>query len=1226
MKDISKQLEKTLTQRIMLLDGGMGTVIQTYKLTEAEYRGELFKDHRSPLQGNNDLLSLTQPAIIKAIYLAYLNAGADFIETNTFNATCISQADYALEEQAYALNLAAAKLAREAADEVTKQSPNQPRYVIGSLGPTNRTATISPDVNNPGFRNVTFDDLVAAYTTAIEGLMDGGVDILMIETVFDTLNSKAAIYAVEHYFEAHHIRVPLMISGTITDASGRTLSGQTIAAFWTSIKHAKPFSIGINCALGAEAMRPYVEELSKITDSYICVYPNAGQPNELGEYEQTPAEMAELLAEFAKQGFINIVGGCCGTTPEHIQAIAAAMQSHSPHIMPQVPAYCRLSGLEMLELREDCNFINVGERTNVAGSARFAKLIRNGDFEAALAVAAEQVENGAQIVDVNMDDAMLDSEHVMREFLNYLAGEPNISRVPLMIDSSKWSVLKAGLKCAQGKCIVNSISLKEGEDEFILHAKECLKYGAAIVVMAFDEQGQADTRQRKVSICQRAYKILTEDIGFAPQDIIFDPNIFAIATGIEEHNNYAKDFITAISNIKQLCPGALISGGVSNVSFSFRGNNSIREAMHAVFLYHAIQAGMDMGIVNAGQLQVYEEIAPALRNCIEDVIFNRRPDATDCLLNMAAQFKGDHIHKERDLSWRNTPVNERLRYALVNGIVEFIVEDTEEARQGFGQALQVIEGPLMDGMNVVGDLFGEGKMFLPQVVKSARVMKKSVAYLQPYLEAEKAMQGFADQQKGKILMATVKGDVHDIGKNIVGVVMQCNNYQVIDLGVMVPCEKILATAKAKQVDVIGLSGLITPSLDEMVNVAKEMQRHQLNIPLLIGGATTSRVHTAVKIDPHYDHAAIYVKDASRSVPVLSHLLGKNKDTYCAEIKAEYIKVREHYGSRKKQVDWLTMQDARTNKLQLDWRNYVPPVPKFLGTKIIDRFDINILRQCIDWSPFFRAWGLSGRFPDILNDTKFGEQARSLYNDAQTMLDKIIAEHWIHAKGILGMYPANSVKHDDIELYTDESRKAVLTRFHHLRQQNRKPPGNANKCLADFIAPYDTGVADYLGVFVVTAGLGLDKHAKKFEHNNDDYSSIMLKALGDRLAEASAEYLHRCVRKDHWGYVADESLDNTSLIKEQYRGIRPAPGYPACPDHSEKTTIFNLLDPANTIDAHLTESMAMWPASSVCGCYYSHPASCYFSLGMINQQQVHDYAERKTMEYSDAMQWLKVSVS
>ncbi|MDF1653947.1 MAG: methionine synthase [Coxiellaceae bacterium] len=1216
-----QKLEQALQKNIMILDGGMGTLIQTYELEEKDFRAEQFKDHDHPLNGNNDLLSLTQPDIIRAIHCAYLDAGADFIETNTFNANPISQLDYQLQDYAYDLNVASAKIARSAADEFTKKTGQQ-RYVAGTIGPTNRTATISPDVNDPSCRNVTFDELVEAYTICIKGLVDGGTDILMVETIFDTLNAKAALYAIQQYFDEHNVKIPVMISGTITDASGRTLSGQTISAFWNSVKHVKPLTIGINCALGAADMRPYIQELSEIADTYICAYPNAGQPNEFGEYDETPEHMAELIKDFAASGFVNIVGGCCGTTPQHIKAIKNAVSECPPRKIPTIEPLCRLSGLETLEIRDDTNFINIGERTNVSGSARFAKLIRNGEFETALEVALQQVENGAQVIDINVDDAMLDGEHVMRQFLNMVASEPNISRVPIMIDSSKWSILEAGLKCVQGKCIVNSISLKEGEAEFIKYAKECVRYGAAAVVMAFDETGQADTKQRKIEICQRAYKILV-DLGFEPHDIIFDPNIFAVATGIEEHNPYAKDFIEATAEIKKLCPGALISGGVSNVSFSFRGNNPVREAMHAVFLYYAIKAGMDMGIVNAGQLQIYEEIPQELRDCVEDVILNRHDDATDKLLEVAENYKGEGKKREKDLRWRENDVGKRLTHALVNGITEFIETDTEEARQGFEKALEVIEGPLMDGMNVVGDLFGDGKMFLPQVVKSARVMKKAVAYLMPFIEQEKTTKSdLADSFKGTVLMATVKGDVHDIGKNIVGVIMQCNGYRVIDLGVMVPCEKILSTARQENVDVVGLSGLITPSLDEMVNVAKEMQRLDFDIPLLIGGATTSRVHTAVKIDPNYAGPVLYVKDASRSVPALSKLLGDSKATEVTAIKKEYDEVRINHQGRKANTNWLTLDEARANKPQFDWSSYQPPIPQFLGTKVIDDFDLNILIQCIDWSPFFRAWGLVGRFPDILDDKKYGEQARAIYEDAKKMLADIVENKLLKAKGMVSFFPANCVNDDDIELYTDETRSETLKTMHHLRQQNRKPPGKTNKSLADYIAPKDSGVADYIGAFVVTAGIGMNQLTTEYEKNNDDYSSIMMKALGDRLAEAAAEYLHKCVRKDYWGYAKDESLDNTQLIKEQYRGIRPAPGYPACPDHTEKEILFNLLDPLNNIGVSLTESMAMWPASSVCGFYYSHPESDYFVVGKINEGQLNDYAERKEMDRETTAIWLQ----
>jgi 5-methyltetrahydrofolate--homocysteine methyltransferase len=1225
LRQVAEEIQAILKQRIMILDGGMGTQIQTYGLTEKEFRGKKFENHPILLQGNNDLLSITKPDVISSIHYAYLEAGADFIETNTFNANPISQQDYQLEDYTYELNFASARLAKKVTDEFTALTPHKPRFVIGALGPTNRTASLSPDVNQASYRNITFDDLVEAYTVSLRGLIDGGVDLLMIETVFDTLNCKAAIYAIERYFDEHHIRLPVMISGTITDASGRTLSGQTISAFWTSVQHAKPLTIGINCALGAEEMRPYVAELSGISNTYICVYPNAGLPNEFGEYDQSPEEMATIIKEFAEAGFVNIIGGCCGTTPEHIRVITGTLASIPPRKIPSIPACCRLSGLERLEIRPDTNFVNIGERTNVSGSLRFARLIREANFDAALLVAREQIENGAQIIDINMDDAMLDSEAAMKTFCNLIATEPEIARVPIMIDSSKWSILLTGLKTLQGKGIVNSISLKEGEAVFISQAKELLRYGCAVVVMAFDELGQADTKARKVSICKRAYDILVHHIGFSPTDIIFDPNIFAVATGIDEHNNYAKEFIEAIPDIKTLCSGALISGGVSNVSFSFRGNEGIREAMHSVFLYHAIKAGMDMGIVNAAQLPVYEQIPLELRTSIEDVIFNRRSDATDRLLASADEFKSSTKVNVKDLSWREMPVNQRLTHTLVNGIVDYIDIDVEEARQQYDKALRVIEGPLMDGMNVVGDLFGAGKMFLPQVVKSARVMKKAVAYLLPFIEQEKQLSGLAQSHKGKVLMATVKGDVHDIGKNIVGVVMQCNGYEVIDLGVMVPCEKILNTAIDEKVDIIGLSGLITPSLDEMVHVAKEMQRLNFKIPLLIGGATTSRVHTAIKIAPHYKNGVMHVKDASRSVPVLSQLLGERSGEFTAEIAREYDAVREQHAGRTVKLDFISLDDARTNKTSIEWKDYQPPKPTFLGARVIENIDIACLRDYIDWAPFFRAWDLHGKFPAILDDANVGTEARSLYHDAQKMLDDIICEKWIHTKAVLGFFPANSIYDDDVELYTDDSRKETLMTLHHLRQQTRKPRGQFNKCLADFIAPKATGLQDYIGAFTVTAGLGLDEKAKMFEADNDDYSAIMLKAIGDRLAEACAEYLHARVRKEYWGYVKDESLKNEALIQEDYVGIRPAPGYPACPDHTEKSYLFELLKPTENIGVLMTESFAMFPASSVCGFYYSHPASRYFSLGQIDSDQRENYIQRKRGNMALLRQHLEVIV-
>lgn len=1210
-------IEAALKQRIMVIDGAMGTMIQKYKLQETDYRGERFKDHAYSLKGNNDLLSITQPQIISEIHQAYLDAGADIIETNTFNANAISQLDYQLQDLAYELNFASAQLARKVADASSQKNPDKPRYVMGGLGPTNRTASLSPDVNNPAARNVTFDELVAAYTIAAQALLEGGVDGFIIETIFDTLNAKAAIFAVEQLFEKTGQRLPIMISGTITDASGRTLSGQTIEAFWTSVQHAKPLTIGINCALGASEMRPYLETLANLADTYICAYPNAGLPNQFGEYDQSASEMAEFIKDFATSGFVNVVGGCCGSTPEHIAAMSKIVADLPPRKIPKLKHYCRLSGLEMLEIRPETNFVNVGERTNVSGSARFAKLIREEKYEEALSVARQQVENGAQIIDINMDDAMLNATEAMRTFLNLIATEPDIARVPIMIDSSKWEVLLTGLKCIQGKGIVNSISLKEGEKAFIEQATVIRQLGAAVVIMAFDEQGQADTTERKVLICRRAYKILVETIGFAPHDIIFDPNIFAVATGIKEHDDYANAFIKATQQIKAECPGALISGGVSNVSFSFRGNDPVREAMHSVFLYHAIKAGMDMGIVNAGQLQIYENIKAELKERVEDVILNRREDATERLLAIAETLKGTGSKvREQDLSWREKPVTERLTHALVNGITDYIDTDVEEARQHYKKPIEVIEGPLMDGMNVVGDLFGAGKMFLPQVVKSARVMKKAVAYLLPFIEQEKS--GVDAAFKGKILMATVKGDVHDIGKNIVGIIMQCNGYQVIDLGVMVPCEKILNVAETEKVDIIGLSGLITPSLDEMVHVAKEMQRLNFKIPLLIGGATTSPTHTAIKIDPHYDHPVVYVKDASRSVPVLSKLLGKGKQAFLQELAQEYEHIRNAYANKVKDTDWLNLSTARANKLKLDWQNYTPPKPSFLGDKIM-QFDLATLRNYIDWTPFFYTWQLRGLYPKIFNDPTYGQEAKRLYEDANRLLDQIIADKSLQAQGIFGFYPANSIRDDDVEIYTDDSRKKVLKTFHHLRQQKPKPDNKPNKALADFIAP--KGYEDYLGAFVVTAGIGLPELLAQYEQDHDDYHSIMLKALADRLAEASAEYLHEQVRKQYWGYAKDENLSNEQLIKEEYRGIRPAPGYPACPDHTEKWALFELLKPEQ-IGVSLTESLAMWPASSVSGFYYSHPEADYFQVGKINDEQLKDYAQRKGISIEEMQQWLQ----
>jgi len=1216
-------LKTALSNRILFMDGAMGTMVQAYQLEEADFRGEQFADHSAPLQGNNDILSLTRPDIIKAIHQAYFDAGADIVETNTFSATAIAQADYDLASYAKALNLAAATLARDVADEQTKKTPEKPRFVAGAIGPTNRTASISPDVNRPGFRNVTFDELVMSYRDAVDGLVQGGVDILLVETIFDTLNSKAAIFAIKQYLDQHQLAIPIIISGTITDASGRTLSGQTIEAFWHSIAHANPLAVGLNCALGAQDMRPYMQSLSNIATRFTSCYPNAGLPNEFGQYDQTPEQMAELLGEFAKSGFLNIVGGCCGTTPEHIKAIVSAVSAYSPRVIPKIDRYCRLSGLEPLVIYPDSNFINVGERTNVTGSARFKKLILNEEYEVALDVARSQIENGAQIIDINMDEGMLDSEQAMQTFLNLVAAEPDISRVPVMLDSSKWSVLEAGLKCLQGKGIVNSISLKEGEAAFIEQAKKILHYGAAVIVMAFDEKGQADSRERRIEICQRAYRILTKDIGFPPEDIIFDPNIFAIATGIEEHNHYAVDFIEATRELKQSLPFALISGGVSNVSFSFRGNNAIREAIHSVFLYYAIKAGMDMGIVNAGQLQIYEEIPKRLLEAVEDVVLNRRDDATERLLEMAHDYQSKGRTKEKDLSWREKEVQERLTYALVNGISEFIEDDVELARQQADRPLAVIEGPLMAGMDVVGDLFGSGKMFLPQVVKSARVMKKAVAYLIPYIEEEKKKSGEVAQSKGKIIMATVKGDVHDIGKNIVGVVLQCNNYEVIDLGVMVPCEKLLKAAREEEADIIGLSGLITPSLDEMVHVAKEMQRQDFQVPLLIGGATTSRVHTAVKIAPEYEQPVIYVKDASRSVGVVSQLLSQEKkQPFFAALQEEYEQVRIRQQGKKKKVDWLSIEQARQNKTVIDWSAYVPPMPKALGVRVLNEFSLAEIVRYIDWTPFFQAWQLHGRYPQILQDDVVGEQATKLYQDAQQCLQMLMEDKRVQPQGVIGFFAANSVDEDDIEVYADESRQDVLCRLHHLRQQTRKPPGRPNQCLADFVMPKSLQGKDYIGAFAVTAGLAIEKIADEYAKQNDDYTSILLKALADRIAEAYAELLHQKVRHDYWGYAAQENLSSEGLLKEHYQGIRPAPGYPACPDHLEKYKLFQLINPQENAGVTLTENLAMWPASSICGFYYSHPLARYFGIGQVNRDQVVDYASRKQSDLATIEKWLQ----
>lgn len=1222
-RNIENILKETLSKRLLILDGGMGTMIQRYRLQEKDYRGERFRDYPHDLKGNNDLLSITQPHIIREIHTHYLEAGADLLETNSFNSTSISLADYHMAELAYELNLASAKLARAVADEFTKKNPEKPRFVIGILGPTNRTASLSPDVNDPGFRNVTFDLLVAAYTDAIRGLVDGNVDLLMIETIFDTLNCKAAIFAVEKYFAEHSISLPLMISGTITDASGRTLSGQTTEAFWYSVRHANPFSIGLNCALGAAALRPYIQELSKLADTYVSIHANAGLPNAFGEYDETPEQTASILQEFAENGFMNIVGGCCGTTPEHIQAIAEHVKNCKPRSIPEISPACRLSGLEPLIIDDNSLFVNVGERTNVTGSIRFADLIRKDDYTTALEVARDQVLNGAQIIDINMDEGMLDAEAAMVKFLNLIASEPDISRVPIMIDSSKWSVIEAGLKCIQGKGIINSISLKDGEKSFIEKAILAKRYGAAVVVMAFDEKGQADTENRKVEICARSYAILVNQVGFPAEDIIFDPNIFAVATGIEEHNNYALDYINATRRIKKELPHALISGGVSNVSFAFRGNNPVREAIHAAFLYHAIRAGMDMGIVNAGNLAIYEDIPAELLERVEDVILNRRQDSTDRLLEVANSVKGQIKSKLEDLSWREKKVTERLSYALVNGINTFITEDTEEARCLLESPLKVIEGPLMDGMNIVGDLFGAGKMFLPQVVKSARVMKQAVAYLTPFLES---IQSAASLSKGKILLATVKGDVHDIGKNIVGVVLRCNNYDVIDLGVMVPCEKILETARQENINIIGLSGLITPSLEEMTHVAQEMQRQAFSIPLLIGGATTSRAHTAIKIEPHYEGSTTHVVDASRAVGVVSQLLSETaKIEFIKNTREDYSKLRERHLNKKSENELITLQEARNNKFSMNWSEYSPPKPSFLGLRTLKDYPLKVLMNYIDWTPFFQTWELAGRYPDILEDSVVGVAAKSLFNDGQAMLKQMIVEKWIRANGVIGFFPANSIG-DDIELYTDEKRDKVLATFRMLRQQTRKATNKCNFCLSDFIAPKESGIPDYFGLFAVTAGIGLNERVYQLEENNDEYNSILLKSLADRLAEAFAEHMHQRVRKEFWGYVPKESLNNEELIAEKYQGIRPAPGYPACPDHTEKPLLFDLLHATQNAGMILTENFAMLPASSVSGYYFSHPNSQYFNVGKIGEDQVKDYADRKKMDIAIIKRWLATHLS
>ena len=1220
-------LHEAIKKRILILDGAMGTMIQQYQLEEADFRGERFANFHKDLQGNNDLLSVVRPDVIENIHRAYLEAGADLIETNTFNANALSMEDYDMQDLVYEMNLASAKIAKKAAQAYTLKTPDKPRFAVGALGPTSKTASISPDVNDPGYRAVTFDDLVNAYYEQTTGLIDGGVDAILIETIFDTLNAKAALFAVDKCFEDKGVKLPIMVSGTITDASGRTLSGQTAEAFWISVQHMDLFSVGFNCALGATAMRPYIEELSKIAHVNISAYPNAGLPNEFGEYDQTANEMGNLVLDFADNGFVNILGGCCGSTPEHIGRMAELVKDIKPRQIPKPRQYSQYAGLEPLVLRENTNFVNVGERTNVTGSRKFARLIREEKYEEALSVAKQQVEGGAQIIDVNMDEGLLDSEAAMVQFLNLIAAEPDIAKLPIMIDSSKWSVIEAGLKCTQGKSIVNSISMKEGEAEFIRQAKLVKRYGAAAVVMAFDEDGQADTIERKVEICERAYKVLVEKVNFNPFDIIFDPNIFAVATGIEEHNEYAINFIEATRQIKERCPGAKVSGGVSNISFSFRGNNAVREAMHAAFLYHAVNAGMDMGIVNAGMMEVYADIKPELLTKVEDVLFNRHEEATNNLVEYAEQVKGKGKKREKDLSWRENTVEKRLEYALVKGITDFVIEDTEEARLKYSEPLEVIEGPLMDGMNIVGDLFGSGKMFLPQVVKSARVMKQSVAHLTPFIEAAKAESG-NQSTKGKILMATVKGDVHDIGKNIVGVVLACNNYEIIDLGVMVRAETILAEARKHNVDIIGLSGLITPSLDEMVYVAKEMERQNFKIPLMIGGATTSKTHTAVKIEPQYSGAVIHVLDASRSVTVASQLLGKETyEPFLAQTRADYERIRTQRSGKKSNKKYLSLAEARKRKLQIDWSDFnnIPTKPKFTGVKVFEDYSLEELTNYIDWTQFFRTWQLAGKFPEILKDEVVGTEATKLYKDARALLEKIVAEKWLEARAVIGIFPANACTEDDIEVYANDDRTEVKAVLKNLRQQRQKAPGQPNLCLTDFIAPKSEH-EDYIGAFAVTAGIGIESHLARFAETHDDYNSIMLKALADRLAEAFAERMHERVRKEFWAYAENENFDNEALIAEKYKGIRPAPGYPACPEHREKETLFDLLSVTENTGIELTESMAMYPAAAVSGWYYAHPKAKYFGLGAIAKDQVEDYAERKGWSLEEAEKWLQPSLN
>ncbi len=1212
-------LERAATERILVLDGAMGTMIQALALDEADYRGQRFRDHERELRGNNDVLVLTQPHAVQSIHRAYLEAGADILETNTFNATGIAQADYGLCDVVYELNRTAAELARAVADEVSGAEADRPRWVAGVLGPTNRTASISPDVEDPASRNVTFEELRVAYLEAVRGLVDGGVDLVLVETVFDTLNAKAALFAIDEHFEGCGERLPIMISGTITDRSGRTLSGQTAVAFWNSVRHARPFSVGLNCALGAAELRPHIDELSRVADTRVSCHPNAGLPNELGGYDETPQDMAAALGEFARAGLLNLVGGCCGTTAEHMHAIADAVAGVAPRPLPSKEVRCRLAGLEPFEIGPDSLFVNIGERTNVTGSARFAKLIAADDYEAAIAVARDQVENGAQIIDVNMDEGMLDSEQAMRRFLNLIAAEPDICRVPLMIDSSRWSVLETGLQCVQGKALVNSISLKEGEAAFEAQARLIRRYGAGVVVMAFDEQGQADDVARRVAICERAYRILTEKVGFPAEDIVFDPNIFAVATGIEAHNDYAVAFIEATKQIKARLPYVKVSGGVSNLSFSFRGNNYLREAMHTVFLYHAIAAGLDMAIVNAGRLPVYEDVPADLCERIEDVLFNRRADATDRLLEVANAVQPGRDAAVVDAAWRQAPAHERLVHALVHGIDAHIVEDVEQARGEAGAALEVIEGPLMAGMQKVGDLFGAGRMFLPQVVKSARVMKKAVAYLEPFMEAAREGSGRLGAA-GKVLLATARGDVHDIGKNIVGVVLRCNNYEVVDLGVMVPCAELLDTAQRIDADVVGVSGLITPSLDEMCHIASEMEREGFNTPLLIGGATTSRVHTAVKIAPHYSGPAVYVPDASRAVGVVASLLGSGREEYAARVRSEYDALREHRAAERREARRLPLAEARANRCPIDWNDYTAPRPAFLGVRGFDDYPLDELVPYIDWTPFFRTWDLSGTYPRILDDAAVGPAARALLEDAERLLERIVSERWLQAKAAVGFWAANGVD-DDVEIYADTAGRSPLAVLHTLRQQGVRGAGRANLALADFVAPASSGIADYVGAFAVTSGHGLDAVVAEFENAHDDYNAILAKALADRLAEAFAERMHERVRKELWGYAPQESFDTPALIAEAYQGIRPAPGYPACPDHTEKRTLFRLLDAEANAGIELTESFAMHPAASVAGLYFSHPQSRYFGIGKIDHDQVVDYAGRKGITVAEVERWL-----